>query len=119
MCQGQRWAGPVGNWIRACERILALDVESVVPGHGPISDKRAVATLHDYFVYLAREARERFNAGLTPLKAARDIALADYASWGEAERVVANIAALYREFPGDTTAPVATEVFGQMARLAE
>ena len=112
------WAGPVGNWIQACERILALDVETVVPGHGPISDKRAVATMRDYFVYLTREARERFDAGLTPLEAARDISFADYASWGEAERVAANIAALYREFRGDTTEPAASEVLGRMAQLA-
>src|SRR5579859_6238076 len=39
------WAGPVGNWIRACERILALDVETIVPGHGPITDKQGVARL--------------------------------------------------------------------------
>src|SRR5262249_12271875 len=112
------WAGPVGNWIQACERILALDVETVVPGHGPISEKQAVATMRDYFVYLAREARERFEAGLTPLQAARDISRADSATWGEAERVAANIAALYREFRGDTTEPVASEVFGQLAQLA-
>jgi glyoxylase-like metal-dependent hydrolase (beta-lactamase superfamily II) len=112
------WAGPVGNWMRACERILALDVETVVPGHGPISDKRAVAALRDYFAYLSREARVRFDAGLSPLDAAYDISLADYATWGEAERVVANIAALYREFRGDTNAPDTAEVFGQMAQLA-
>jgi glyoxylase-like metal-dependent hydrolase (beta-lactamase superfamily II) len=112
------WAGPVGNWIKACERILAFDVETVVPGHGPICDKRAVATMRDYFVSLSHEARVRFDAGLTPLEAARNIDLAEYASWGEAERVVANIAALYREFRGQTIAPAANEVLGQMAQLA-
>jgi len=29
------WAGPVGNWISACNRILSMDVEVIVPGHGP------------------------------------------------------------------------------------
>ena len=36
------WAGPVERWIDACTRILAMDVETVVPGHGPITDKRGV-----------------------------------------------------------------------------
>lgn len=38
------WAGPVSNWVRACDRILALDVDVIVPGHGPLADKQAVAT---------------------------------------------------------------------------
>ncbi len=33
------WEGPISNWIRACERIEAMDVDIVVPGHGPISDR--------------------------------------------------------------------------------
>src|SRR5262249_26274339 len=33
------WAGPVPNWIAACDRILSWDVEVVVPGHGPVTDK--------------------------------------------------------------------------------
>ena len=36
------WAGPVGNWVRACDRILAMEVETVVPGHGPISGLEVV-----------------------------------------------------------------------------
>jgi cyclase len=31
------WAGPVSNWIAACDRILAMDVEVIVPGHGPLA----------------------------------------------------------------------------------
>jgi cyclase len=36
------WAGPVSNWVRACDRILAMDVDVIVPWHGPIADKQAV-----------------------------------------------------------------------------
>jgi glyoxylase-like metal-dependent hydrolase (beta-lactamase superfamily II) len=112
------WAGPVGNWIRACERIQALDVETVVPGHGPITDKTGVAAMQGYWEYLAREARRRFDTGLSPLDAARDIAFDDYGTWGEAERIVANIASLYREFGGDTTELGGSEPFALMAQLA-
>ena len=31
------WEGPVSNWIAACDRILAMDVEVIVPGHGPLA----------------------------------------------------------------------------------
>ena len=39
------WAGPVSNWIAACERILAMDVDVIVPGHGPVTGKQAVREL--------------------------------------------------------------------------
>jgi len=37
------WAGPLSNWIAACDLILGLDVDTVVPGHGPVTDKAGVA----------------------------------------------------------------------------
>src|SRR5215831_9583114 len=85
------WEGPVENWLRALDLVLELDVDTVVPGHGPVTDKRAVAAMRDYFVHLDREARQRYDAGMAAMEAALDISLADYAGWGEAERVVANV----------------------------
>jgi cyclase len=111
------WAGPVANWIAACDRILALDAATVVPGHGPVTDNRAVANLRDYLAYLTVEARTRYEAGLDPLAAARDISLADYEAWGEAERLVVNVTTLYRDFGGDPSSDVVT-LFSQMAELA-
>lgn len=31
------WAGPVANWIAACDRIISLNPEVIVPGHGPMA----------------------------------------------------------------------------------
>jgi glyoxylase-like metal-dependent hydrolase (beta-lactamase superfamily II) len=111
------WAGPVANWIRACDRILALEPAVVVPGHGPLATPAAVADLKGYFEYLSAEARARFDMGMSPLDAARDIDLGAYAEWGEAERVVANIHALYGEF-GARTRPDLMTVMGEMAVLS-
>jgi glyoxylase-like metal-dependent hydrolase (beta-lactamase superfamily II) len=108
----------VGNWIRACDTIISLEPEIVVPGHGPITDVAGVRTLRDYLSYIEREARRRYEAGLGVAEAARDISLADYASWGDAERIVVNVATLYREFgaPGEPPNPV--ELFAMMGELA-
>jgi len=81
------WAGPIGNWIKACQLMIDLDVETVVPGHGPITDKKGVAVMKGYFEYIEREARRRYDAGLSIADAARDISLSDYSSWGDAERI--------------------------------
>ena len=111
------WAGPVGNWIAACDRILEMDVEVIVPGHGPIADKAAVARLKGYFEYLEREARARFAAGLSAEEAARDISLAAYAGWSDAERIAANVATLYREFAGDGGGTNVVQMFARMSRF--
>ena len=52
------WAGPVGNWIRACDMILGWDVDIVVPGHGPITDKKGVAHFKSYLQYISAETRK-------------------------------------------------------------
>ena len=111
------WEGPVSNWIDACDRIIAMDVETVVPGHGPITDKKGVAAVRDYLAYTRDEARKRFDAGLSAFDAACDIDMSDYDSWGDGERVVINVATLYREFAGDHAAGDAGALFGQMAAL--
>jgi cyclase len=111
------WAGPVGNWIDACDYIAGLDVETVVPGHGPITDKQGVIAVRDYLIYVRDEARRRFDAGMDVFDAAVDISLADYDSWGDAERIVVNVSTLYKEFSGDTSANDTAALFAMMAKL--
>ena len=36
------WAGPISNWIAACDLIEALDPTHIVPGHGPLTDLSGV-----------------------------------------------------------------------------
>jgi glyoxylase-like metal-dependent hydrolase (beta-lactamase superfamily II) len=112
------WAGPVGNWIRACERILELDVETIVPGHGPVTDKQGVARLKGYWEYVLTEVRKRHAAGLSPLETALDIPLDAYASWGDAERFVVNVAAIYRELNGEEEHPGTPFLYALMAEFA-
>lgn len=111
------WAGPVRNWIAACDRILAMDVDVIVPGHGPITDKAGVRRVQDYLAFCDREARIRFDAGLSVREAAHDIALGDYSSWSDAERIAVNVDTLYRQYRGDRSPPDTMGLFGLMAEL--
>jgi glyoxylase-like metal-dependent hydrolase (beta-lactamase superfamily II) len=105
------WAGPVTNWIAACERLLALDgVNTVVPGHGPVTDLGAVAALKAYFEHLTTEALTRFDTGMSSLEAARDIDLGPHTHLHEAERLVANINALYKDFGADVAVDPVTVI---------
>jgi len=112
------WEGPVGNWIRACERIVDMDPVAVVPGHGPVTDSTGVLAVRDYLVYIRDEARGRFDAGLSVEEAARDISLGTFAAWGEAERIAVNVDTLYREFSGSDERRNPLELFELMAELA-
>ncbi|MBM3517841.1 MAG: MBL fold metallo-hydrolase [Alphaproteobacteria bacterium] len=111
------WEGPIANWQRACDWILGLDVDVIVPGHGPIVDKERVCEFKGYLDYIERETRKRFDAGMSEWDATCDISLDDYSTWGDAERLYRNVAALYREFRGERHPPEVMPVFAQMAEF--
>ena len=78
------WAGPIANWI-AGDLILDMDVDVVVPGHGPITDNSGVRG-GDYLALVDGEARRRHDRGMTAAEAARDpgCRAGDVAAaWGE------------------------------------
>lgn len=111
------WEGPVGNWLDACDRILGMDVDAIVPGHGPLASKDQVRAVADYLAYIAAETRARFDAGMTAEDAALDIGLGKYAVWRDAERVAVNVDTLYREFAGSHEPANVLALFERMARL--
>ncbi len=109
------WAGPVSNWVKACDRILAWDVETVVPGHGPISDKSAVLRLREYLAFVLAESRKRFDAGMSDVEATRDINFSAFRDWGDEERIYVNVNAAYKEFRDDRSDPDYMRMFDLMA----
>lgn len=110
------WAGPVQNWIAACDFLVGLDVETIVPGHGPITDKAGVLKQKRYFQYVRDEARARYDAGTGWEEAARDMTLGEFSAWPDAERIVGNVFALYREFGADLSSADERGLFGAMGR---
>ena len=51
--------------------------------------------------------------------AAHDIALGDYARWGDAERIAVNVDSLYREYRGDGQVTPVMELFTLMAEMRD
>lgn len=111
------WAGPLSNWIAACDYILGLDVDTIVPGHGPLTDKKGVAEVRDYLSFIDREASARHAAGVDAFEAARDIArhLGDFANWGEFGRVSVNVETVYRTLDSAHETPDVVEQFRRMS----
>jgi cyclase len=111
------WAGQVSSWIAACDRLLVLRPVTVVPGHGPIAGMEAIEQQRAYLQWLVDEGTPRFEAGMSPMDAAREMADGPYAGWGEGERLGPNLTALWRDLGGAPPDDVVT-LFGQMAELA-
>jgi len=112
------WAGPVKNWINACDRIISMEVDFVVPGHGPVTDNRGVKAVKDYLIYIDTESRKRFESGMSALEAAKEIDLDLFSTWGDEERIAVNVNSLYREYKGEEKREEITLLFQQMAELS-
>ncbi len=110
--------GHVGNWIKVADRILKMDVETIVPGHGPIGGKKELREMRAYLALIRREAKKRFDAGMTAEQAARDLKLGIYVRWREPERILTNVMRLYQEFCHELDQPLdALQVFEGMRKL--
>lgn len=118
------WDGPIANWVAACDRILELGCDVIVPGHGPLTDAGGVLAVRDYLTWLEDACRSRHKEGLIAADTISDLAtseeFAPYREWGEWERLAVNVRAAYREIDGDDgTIPSSfVEMATEMAMLA-
>ena len=69
------WAGPIANWISACDAMIALDAPTVVPGHGPITDADGIRAVRGYLEHVTEQADAAYQRGLTFQEAADTIDL--------------------------------------------
>lgn len=119
------WAGPLSNWISACDLMLAMDIDVVVPGHGPVTDKHGVAEVRDYLAFVQDEATRTHAAGLDAFDAAREIAKSlsvsggTFADWGEFGRISVNVDTVYRGLDPDHRSPDVIEQFRRMAKIED
>jgi len=111
------WAGPLTNWINACDLMLGMDIETVVPGHGPLTDKAGIVQVRDYLSFVQHEASARFEVGMHAWDAARDIALNGFGDWGEFGRISVNVDTVYRSLDPAHETPNVIEQFRRMAAL--
>ena len=84
--------GSVASWADALSRLIALEPETVVPGHGPVGSAETLRCLRDYLVQVnsVAEAAVRTGAGVDDALADLDPGAAG--GWLEASRTRQNIA---------------------------
>ncbi|MFM9138743.1 MAG: MBL fold metallo-hydrolase, partial [Actinomycetota bacterium] len=117
------WAGPLENWIAACDLIASLDVDVIVPGHGPVTDKAGVAHVRDYLSAVLSGATAMHAQGVDAFEAARHLARelhgtsSAFGSWQEIGRIAVNVDTVYRGIDANYRTPNVIEQFKNMAAI--
>jgi glyoxylase-like metal-dependent hydrolase (beta-lactamase superfamily II) len=101
LCTPLGWEGTFENWIAALNRIVELNPEKIVPGHGPLCGTEGAIEMREYLQYVYKEAKVYFDRGLTATEASKKIDPGPYAGWTEPERIIFNVSRAYREFRGE------------------
>lgn len=112
------WAGPPSRWIDACDLMLSWDAEYIVPGHGPLATNDDVRAHKNYFETLLEIGAELRNRGLTSLEAAHEVKQRNlWPELGEWERLVVNLAAVYKQLGSAPTYEKHMDAFAAMANF--
>ncbi len=93
----------ISKWMESIDKVLKMDVDVIVPGHGPVGGKKDLAESGEYFRVLKAEVKKRYDAKMSPGAAAADIKMGKYDNWMGPERIVMNTVRLYDEFKGTLT----------------
>jgi cyclase len=113
------WHGPFETWVRACDRMLDLGADTIVPGHGPVTTPEEIRAVRAYLEYVHPHAERCYRAGMTAEEAARDIPLGPFAHLGEPERLAINVHTVYRELDPGLVPPAGPEIFACLAAFAD
>jgi len=96
--------GSFAGWLRNLDAMAKLGAKVYVPGHGPVCGVEGLNPCRDYLVLVQREAKKRFDKGMTVYEAAKDINLGQFRQWPDHERILLNVERLWREFRGEDPA---------------
>ena len=78
-----------------------MDVDVIVPGHGPIGSKKELAETRAYLELVANELRKRHAMGMSPGRAAADMNVGRFEQWTNPERNAWNAVSVYAELDGN------------------
>jgi cyclase len=112
--------GSLSGAITVLEDVVKpLGAETIVPGHGPVSGPEVIDEVLSYLYFLRQTAQDGKAAGLTPLRAAQEADLGEFADLRDSERLAGNLHRAYAELDGaEPGAPIdALTALGDMLTL--
>lgn len=93
-----------GSIAGALETVLELErlgAETIVPGHGPVCGAEVFDAVRRYLRFVQDLAARGVAAGVSPLEAARETDLGEFADLLDSERIVGNLYRGYAEERGE------------------
>jgi cyclase len=92
--------GSVAGSLDALQRLRSFGARTLVPGHGPVSGPEVIDATQEYLHFVQHTAERARAAGLSPLEAARQTDLGQFAELHDAERIVGNLHRAYADLDG-------------------
>jgi cyclase len=111
--------GSVAGSLGAVTALRSLGATTIVPGHGGVCGAEALDRVEAYLRWVTDLAASAKEAGLSPLEAAREADLGEFAELLDAERLVGNLHRAYAELDGaEPGAPIDyLAAFGDMIQF--
>jgi cyclase len=79
--------GHITKWLEAMEQTARIDVQTIVPGHGPVGGKAEFEEAKELMAHLHSEVRRGFDQGLTEEETARNVNLGKFGNFLGQDRV--------------------------------
>ena len=94
------WANPmftpsVDGWIGALRKIMEMDVDVYLPGHGDVGTKKDVQEAIGFLTDLQGAVKDAIAKGMSREEAAKTLQFPKYKDWRNADNAPANITAMY------------------------
>ncbi len=105
------WAGSTSNLLKKIDKIIRLEPEYVVSGHGAVTDINAVLELKDYWEYYYNGAKQRFDKGMDSFVAAKELVKDPFSDYRLPQTSLGIVRMMYKEFSHVSTPVSEVEEF--------
>lgn len=93
--------GSIGGALETLAAVEELCPETIVPGHGPVCGPEVFGDVKRYLQFVQGLAASGIAAGVSPLEAALETDLGEFADLLDSERIVGNLHRAYSEERGE------------------
>lgn len=94
--------GSIAGAIETLDELEQLGAETIVPGHGAVCGPEVFGVVRRYLRFVQGVASRGVAAGVSPLEAALETDLGEFADLLDSERIVGNLYRAYSEERGET-----------------